>query len=252
MLGAEHAVEISVLQRQGLSIRAIALKTGYARNTVKKYLRAKGSPSKKERVKRAEKLDTHKPYLISRIQSAHPDWIPATSLLEEIQSQGYEGGITRLREFLMAYKPAPLPPEPDNRFETDPGKQMQVDWVVFRRGAHRLSAFVATLGFSRASFVEYVTDEKIETLLACHRHAFDYFGGVPKQVLYDNMKTVVIERDGYGTGNHRLNPLFLDFAKHSRIRAKALSALPCPHQGQGRTLQSLSSVQFSCSAGQSP
>lgn len=91
---------------------------------------------------------------------------------------------------------------------------MQVDWVVFRRGKDRLSAFVATMGYSRASFVEYVTDEKIETLLACHEHAFEYFGGVPKQVLYDNMKTVVIERDGYGEGNHKLNPLFLDFAKH--------------------------------------
>ena len=91
---------------------------------------------------------------------------------------------------------------------------MQVDWVVFRRGKNRLSAFVATMGYSRASFVEYVSDEKIETLLACHEHAFEYFEGVPKQVLYDNMKTVVIERDGYGEGNHKLNPLFLDFAKH--------------------------------------
>lgn len=214
MLNAEQSVEITVLQRQGLSIRAIAEETGYARNTVKKYLRAEGTPPKKERAKRAEKLDSFKPYLILRIQSAHPDWIPATSLHEEIQNQGYEGGITRLRQFLMAYKPAPAPAEPDNRFETEPGKQMQVDWVVFRRGKNRLSAFVATMGYSRASFVEYVTDEKIETLLACHQHAFDYFGGVPKQVLYDNMKTVVIERDGYGEGNHRLNPLFLDFAKH--------------------------------------
>ncbi len=146
--------------------------------------------------------------------SAKPDWIPATSLLEEIQNQGYEGGITRLRQFLANYKPASAPAEPDNRFETAPGKQMQVDWVVFRRGKNRLSAFVATMGYSRASFVEYVSDEKIETLLACHEHAFEYFEGVPKQVLYDNMKTVVIERDGYGEGNHKLNPLFLDFAKH--------------------------------------
>ena len=79
------------------------------------------------------------------------------------------------------------------------------------------------------SFVEYVTDEKIETLLACHEHAFEYFGGVPKQVLYDNMKTVVIERDGYGEGNHKLNPLFLDFAKHWGLHSQALPALSCPH-----------------------
>ena len=175
--------------------------TGCARNTIRKYLRSDGKPAVKERAKRVEKLDPFKPYLIQRIESAKPDWIPASSLLEEIQNQGYEGGITRLRQFLTEYKPAPAPAEPDNRFETEPGKQMQVDWVVFRRGKNRLSAFVATMGYSRASFVEYVTDEKIETLLACHERAFEYFGGVPKQVLYDNMKTVVIERDGYGEGN---------------------------------------------------
>lgn len=214
MLNAEQSVEITVLHRHGMSIRALVDITGCARNTIRKYLRSEGKPAIKERAKRTEKLDPFKPYLIRRIESAKPDWIPATSLLEEIQNQGYEGGITRLRQFLADYKPAPAPAEPDNRFETEPGKQMQVDWVVFRRGKDRLSAFVATMGYSRASFVEYVTDEKIETLLACHQHAFEYFGGVPKQVLYDNMKTVVIERDGYGDGNHRLNPLFLDFAKH--------------------------------------
>jgi transposase len=207
-------MEITVLHRHGMSIRALADITGCARNTIRKYLRSDGKPAIKERAKRSEKLDPFKLYLIQRIESAKPDWIPATSLLEEIQNQGYEGGITRLRQFLANYKPASAPAEPDNRFETAPGKQMQVDWVVFRRGKNRLSAFVATMGYSRASFVEYVSDEKIETLLACHEHAFEYFEGVPKQVLYDNMKTVVIERDGYGEGNHKLNPLFLDFAKH--------------------------------------
>ena len=214
MLNAEQSMEITVLHRHGMSIRALADITGCARNTIRKYLRSDGKPAIKERAKRSEKLDPFKLYLIQRIESAKPDWIPATSLLEEIQNQGYEGGITRLRQFLVNYKPASAPAEPDNRFETAPGKQMQVDWVVFRRGKNRLSAFVATMGYSRASFVEYVSDEKIETLLACHEHAFEYFEGVPKQVLYDNMKTVVIERDGYGEGNHKLNPLFLDFAKH--------------------------------------
>ena len=229
MLNAEQSVEITVLHRHGMSIRALVDITGCARNTIRKYLRSEGKPALKERAKRTEKLDPFKPYLIRRIESAKPDWIPATSLLEEIQNQGYEGGITRLRQFLVDYKPATAPAEPDNRFETDPGKQMQVDWVVFRRGKDRLSAFVATMGYSRASFVEYVTDEKIETLLACHEHAFEYFGGVPKQVLYDNMKTVVIERDGYGEGNHKLNPLFLDFAKHWGLHSQALPALSCPH-----------------------
>lgn len=116
MLNAEQSVEITVLHRHGMSIRALVDITGCARNTIRKYLRSEGKPALKERAKRTEKLDPFKPYLIRRIESAKPDWIPATSLLEEIQNQGYEGGITRLRQFLVDYKPATAPAEPDNRF----------------------------------------------------------------------------------------------------------------------------------------
>ncbi len=55
--------------------------------------------------------------------------------------------------------------DPIVRFDTEPGKQMQVDWAVFKRGKERLSAFIATLGYSRASYVEFVTDERLSTLL---------------------------------------------------------------------------------------
>ena len=91
---------------------------------------------------------------------------------------------------------------------------MQVDWVEFRKGRNPLYAFCATLGFSRMSFVEFVTDMKVETLIECHQHAFDAFGGVPKRVLYDNMKTVVIERDATGGNAHRFHAGFLDYARH--------------------------------------
>jgi transposase len=84
--------------------------------------------------------------------------------------------------------------EPAVRFETAPGQQMQVDWATIRRGADRLSVFVATLGWSRAAYVEFVTDERLETLLAAHEHAFLAVGGVPAEVLYDNMRTVVSQR----------------------------------------------------------
>ncbi len=77
-----------------------------------------------------------------------------------------------------------------------------------------LSAFIATLGYSRASYVEFVTDEKLDTLISCHQRAFEYFGGVPKTILYDNMKTVIIERNRYGDGQHCFQSGFLDFAKH--------------------------------------
>ncbi len=88
MLNPEQSVEITVLHRHGLSIRAIADETGYSRNTDKKYLRTEGTPPMKERAKRAEKLDTYKPYLIQRIQSAHPDWIPPHKLARRNPESG--------------------------------------------------------------------------------------------------------------------------------------------------------------------
>ena len=91
---------------------------------------------------------------------------------------------------------------------------MQVDWCVLRRGKAPLSAFVATMGFSRGSYVEYVSNEKFETLRHCHVSAFEFFGGVPREVLYDNMKTVVIARNGYGDGVHRFHAGLWDLAKH--------------------------------------
>ncbi len=93
--------------------------------------------------------------------------------------------------------------EPQSCFETESGEQMQVDWIEFKR--ERLSAFVATMGRIRASYIEYVTDEHIEALVACHVRAFEFFGGAPCEVLYDYMKTVVIERDDYGERKHRFH-----------------------------------------------
>jgi transposase len=80
--------------------------------------------------------------------------------------------------------------------------------------------FVATLGWSRAAYAEFVADERLETLLAAHERAFLAFGGVPREVLYDNMRTVVLERDGYGPGKHRFHPGFLDFAGHCGFRPR--------------------------------
>ena len=75
---------------------------------------------------------------------------------------------------------------------------MQVDFATIRRGCDRLSVFIATLGRSRAAYVEFVSDKQLETLLGCHERAFYYLGGIPHEVLYDNMRTVVTDRDRYG------------------------------------------------------
>lgn len=212
MLEAEEAVEIRVLQRQGKSIREIARMLEVSRNTVRRYLRIARLP-RYEREPQPSKLDPYKHYIAERVKAAAPQWIPATVLLRELRSLGYAGGITILKEHLAGLRPA-AKPEPLIRFETEPGRQMQCDFATIRRGRDRLSVFIATLGWSRAAYVEFVSDERLETLLGCHERAFYFFGGVPREVLYDNMRTVVTDRDRYGPGLHRYNRTFLDFAHH--------------------------------------
>jgi transposase len=82
------------------------------------------------------------------IGAARPHWIPTVVLLREIKEGGYPGGVTQLKEFLSPYRHPGR--EPVVRFETAPGKQMQVDFTHIRRGRDPLLAFVATLGYGRA------------------------------------------------------------------------------------------------------
>src|SRR5258708_16486489 len=82
---------------------------------------------------------------------------------------------------------------------------MQADFTHVRRGREPLLALVATLGYSRASYVTFGSREDASALCTGLREAFDYFGGVPEHVLFDNTKAVVIERDAYGPGRHPWN-----------------------------------------------
>ena len=97
---------------------------------------------------------------------------------------------------------------------------MQADFTVVRRGRYPLLAFVATLGYSRASFVRFTLGEDTQTLCTCLREALIYFGGVPAHVLLDNPKTVVIERDFYGEGQHRFNRELLALAEEFGFRPR--------------------------------
>ncbi len=196
-----------------MSLRKIAEEVGCAVNTVRSHLAADGLPKYVRNTLRATKLSPFGDYLRERQSAAWPAWIPATVLLREIVMLGYTGSHSQLRAYMHGLKPT-LPVDPVVRFETGPGEQMQVDWVEFRKGNNPLYAFCATLGFSRMSFVEFVTDMKVETLIACHQHTFAAFGGVSQRVLYDNMKTVVLERDASGQGEHRFHAGFLDYARH--------------------------------------
>lgn len=220
-------MEIDVLHRQGKGIREIARETGIARNTVRAILRGEHRQCYGPREPRPTKLDPYSAYLRDRVERAGKVQLHATVLLREIRAFGYDGGITQLKDFLRSIRP-PVEQEPVVRFETEPGKQLQIDFVVFRRGAMPLRAFTAELGYSRYACVEFTDNERTETLAACLERALQFFDGVPEQILGDNPKTVVIERNAFGEGKHRFNPYLLDVAKHYGIALK----LCAPYRAQ--------------------
>ena len=213
MLGRDLFVEIKVLHRQGKSIREISRLLGVSRNTVRGRLRSENVPQAAIRARKKTKLDGYRGYLQARIAAARPEWIPATVLFEEIKAMGYSGCLTTVRSYARAMKPIGKP-DPVVRFETDPGQQMQVDWGSFRLNNKRISLFVATLGWSRHSYGVFVDNERFDTLSQCHELAFEQFGGVPLEILYDNMKTVVTKRNAYGDGQHQFHAGLHNLAKH--------------------------------------
>jgi transposase len=227
MLSKEIQVEVDVLHRQGKGIRAIEREMGLARNTIRAILRGQHDGRYGPRMPRPTKVGPFKSYLQERLDAAGKVQLPATVLLREIRAQGYKGGITQLKEYLREVRPAP-PPEPIVRFETKPGSQLQIDFIVLRRGALPLRAFTAELGYSRYAYVEFTDNERSSTLIACLENALHYFGGVPSHVLCDNPKTIVIERNAYGEGRHRFHAGWLDFVKHYGVGVK----LCAPYRAQ--------------------
>lgn len=238
-------MEIRVLHRRGMSIRAIARELKMSRKTVRKYLREPDlEPVYRTRVPRPSKLDPFKDYLKMRMAEAVPRRLPATVYLREIKERGYEGGITILKLWLAEQYPKQPAPE-IIRFETPPGRQAQVDWTSIRRGKNKLSAFVGTLGYSRFSFVWFADNEKFETLIDCHERFFDAIDGVPHTILFDNMKTVLIDRNAYGPGQHRSHADFREFAKHHGFSPRMCAPYRAQTKGKVERLSSVSSTVLS-------
>lgn len=219
MYTKELQVEIQVLARQGKGIREIARAMGCSRKLVRRVLRQGAKGQYGPRPPRPRKLDPFAEYVRERIESAKPHRLAATVLLRELREQGYDGGYTQLKALVAEIAPPPAP-EPIVRFETEPGRQAQIDFIVFRRRPSMLVALTAYLGWSRYGYAEFADNERVETLIGCLENAFEFFGGAPHSVLCDNPKTIVLDRDAYGEGRHRLNQAFLDFVGHYGVRVR--------------------------------
>ena len=141
----------------------------------------------------------------------------AVKILEEIRDRGYPGGYTTVKEFVRSVKRSQRIPA-EYRYETGPGIQAQVDWgemarVIVDGIKKKVYCFVMVLGYSRAPYVEFTTDCKTETFIQGHLNAFQHFGGMTKEILYDNTKNVVLKR-ALKSSDSEWNPLFKDFFQY--------------------------------------
>jgi transposase len=170
-----------------------------------------------ERFHRAEQLRSSMldPYLgfIRQTLELHPR-LRATRLHQMLRDRGYEGSVEQLRRVVARLRPRPQ--EAFLRLQVFAGEQAQVDWahfgsVTIGRARRALSCFVMTLSWSRALYLEFFFDQTMENFLRGHVNAFDSFRGCARVLLYDNLKSAVVERHGRLI---HFNPRLLELAAH--------------------------------------
>ena len=232
----EHA--IITMFSDGWSKRGLARYFKMSRNTIRRILnknqahRNQGhSILKPVRTSRKSKLDIHMPR-IKELLEKFPD-ITGQRLFEELKDDGYDGGITIVRERLALIRPRPKK-EPVIRFETSPGEQAQMDWSPYtirfaKEGKQTVLCFSYLLGYSRRHYIDFTRDRQFFTLIRRHQDAFNYFGGVTKHCLYDGEKTVILR---WEAGQPVYNPRFISFITH--YRSKPMGCRPGRPQTKGK------------------
>jgi transposase len=194
MLKPEGVMDIRSLSKQGYSIRAIARMTGLNRRSVRKYLNPEQLPVY-HKPSRVSLLDNYRGLIV--------DWLNqenyrASKVHDLLKCQGFSGSYDIVQRYVKEIKE-----KRDRvayvRFETMPGQQAQVDFGDFKismidGSTLTIYCFIMVLGYSRNMYIEFIDRCTMANFLACHQHAFGFFGGVPAEILYDNMKNAVIKK----------------------------------------------------------
>jgi transposase len=206
---------IKALHRQGWPQRKIARELDVDPKTVHRTLHQETRPPYRRRVTAALLLAGYEEFMRHRVVEVDYN---AHRIFQDLRTQGYRGGYDTVKLFVR-----PLRAERDRlieatlRFETAPSRQAQVDWgstwAQIGERRVRVQLFVMVLGYSRRLYAEFTPDQTLASLLRCHEHAFDWFGGLTEEILYDNPKTVVLKRDWEGRVIE-WHPQFWDFARY--------------------------------------
>ena len=196
MFGRETRMLLRHYLEQGTSKSALARKLGVHRDTIHRWIREgeldrdlDGEPVRYgPRRAVPTKLDAYKAIIETRL-AAYPA-LSAVRLLAEIRAAGFAGSYTQLKEFVRRVRPAP-PAEPVIRFETPAGRQAQVDFARFTFPWGVRYALLVVLGYSRLLWCRFYVRQDMRTLIDGLEDAFRYFGGVPQELLFDQMKAVI-------------------------------------------------------------
>ena len=207
-------MEIRTDHQKGMNYTELGRKYNIDPRTAKKYAESDTRPTYILSTPKASKLDPYKEQITTWLEEAP---YSAERILEKIREQGFDGGHSIVREYVR-HKKEHNEEKTTVRFETMPGLQGQMDWAHFEDHtvnedgkAKKLFCFLLVLGYSRMRYIEFVTDMNTNTMIRCHANAFRYFGGYPEEILYDNMKQVVIKRL-LKQEDSTLNRQFEDFA----------------------------------------
>ena len=208
--------EINIFLRGGeketMSKAAMARIMGCDPRTVKRYLGGY-EPKKKRKILKKSKLDKFKETIKSKLEIG----CTSMAIFKFIQKEGYTGSYSLVADFVQKHKEEEIK-KATIRFETAPGLQSQVDWkenlkMISKHGElFEVNIFLMVLGYSRTKFVKLTSDKTQKTLFGCMNEAFKYFGGVPKEIVFDNMATVV-DRANSRIGNVKLNTKFVQYSK---------------------------------------
>jgi len=209
---------------EGLSKSAIAERLGVSRRVVYHWIatgqlaRDLDAPTRRRAARRVTKLDAFTPIITARL-ATYPE-LSAVRLFEEVRAAGYRGGLTQLRDYVARARPR-VAPEPLVRFETPPGHQAQVDFATFRFPWGTRYALLVVLGYSRVLWLKFYSRQTLATVMSGLEEAFATFGGVPRELLFDQMKAVIVEDQRADGGKLLENPEFLRFAQHWGFRIRA-------------------------------
>lgn len=244
MISQEVWMDLKLLHRQGMSVRAIARTTGFSRQAVRRALQQTVPATYKPRPAKAGKLDSFKDYL--RTQFDQRPWVSAAQLYRELLGQGFTGHYELVKCFCRGLRQ--LDQARRNacvRFETAPGLEAQFDWkgpvtgLLDSDPQQKVYFFRLLLAYSRFRITRAVINLTLPAILADLSEVLGELGGLPQRLVFDNFKAAVLKPRPH----LRLHPFFADFCAHYQI--EPAPALPYTPQRKGKTERSFRDLEAS-------